>query len=74
MWFKQQEDKAHFKRLILATGEEYENGTIETLETELTCIPSNCILLTEGKLKLIVNKDFIVSLELKQTNIQEVLK
>ncbi|ALG49402.1 hypothetical protein [Clostridium perfringens] len=58
-------DKFEFKKLILATGEEYENGTIESYRNEMECLPSNIALIRLGKQKVLINTDFILSVETK---------
>ncbi|WP_415338448.1 hypothetical protein [Clostridium perfringens] len=58
-------DKFEFKKLILATGEEYENGTIESYEKGIECLPSNMVLIRLGKQKILINTDFILSVETK---------
>ena len=60
-------DKFEFKKLILATGEEYENGAIETYENRIECLPRNMVLIRLGKQNILINTDFILSVEVKRT-------
>lgn len=54
-----------FKTLALATGEIYENGTIEEASLEIECLPASIVLVRVGKQNILVNMDYLLSLELE---------
>ena len=57
-----------FKTLALATGEIYENGTIEEIDSEMKpkeCLPTSIVLVRVGKQNILVNMDYLLSLELE---------
>lgn len=56
-----------FKKLVLATGEEFENGFLD-MDTKVLdiCLPNKAMVIL-GKQKIIINTDFILSVELKNT-------
>lgn len=52
-----------FKKLVLATGEEFDNGILDFEDDYLEeCLP-NKVTVILGKQKIIINADFILSVE-----------
>lgn len=60
--------KIYFKKLVLATGEEYIDGYIENRRDsdvlDLECLPMSMILISVGKQKIWINSEFILSFEI----------
>ena len=56
-----------FKKLALANGDEFENGIIQEKEKSFKNrnLPSNMIIIKLGKQQILINPEFIISLELK---------
>lgn len=59
------EEYIKFKKLVLATGEEFENVFLDMNTKELDkCLPNRATVIL-GKQKIIINTDFILSVELE---------
>ncbi|HDN2383513.1 TPA: hypothetical protein P1J69_003797, partial [Clostridioides difficile] len=54
------------KKLALATGEVFENIELKEFENKGECLPPNMVKVIDGKQELLINKEFILSLEVKR--------
>lgn len=54
------------KKLVLATGEEFEDIELREFKNKEKCLPSNMVKIIDGKQELLINKEFILSLEVKR--------
>lgn len=59
-----------FKKLALANGDEFENGIIQEKEKSFKNrnLPNNMIIIKLGKKQILVNPEFIISVELQDYN------
>jgi len=56
-----------FKKLCLANGDEYSNG-VTINDSPINLLDTEFITITSGKNKILINPEFIVSIEVGESN------
>ena len=59
----------NFKILALANGDVFENGLIEPYKEKISWLPSTFALVKINNQEILVNTDYILSLELEKLSI-----
>lgn len=59
----------NFKKIVLANGDEFQNGSIKLLKKEISWLPGTFVIVKIGNQEILVNTDYVLSLELEKLSV-----